>query len=286
MRTIVALLLLTAGACGNAPPAELFPGPAAPMVSTSSRPFAGVDAVKSALAKASITYAEFAVLETDAGPVFGFTVTPDAAQRLWKADRAIWTDLGASLIFCGEEKCLDAMRDHSGNATSATATIRKGAGLSLSEWASKRRESAPEYFQPDRKKTSRLQPEPQQQEPMWTSVLGEPLNASAVFVLPSTKSWTAPAYLAFGGWNECPDPETQVAFAAYLNRMLGAEVVGIRYDSIRFTLAKPPTTDEEAIRIAWESFLYCPDAVHQGATTLEGLAEYLMGSTSIDFWWD
>lgn len=41
-------------------------------------------------------------------------------------------------------------------------------------------------------------------------MLKEPLNRVGVFVLPSTASWTAAAYLPFGGWNECPEPAVQI----------------------------------------------------------------------------
>jgi hypothetical protein len=284
MRVIVPLLaIVIASGCAGEPPAGLFP-----VVSSTvpAPPFAGTDAVRATLTRASIQYSDFSILETDAGPVVGITVSSEAAEKLWNLDKAVWKSIGATIVFCGEDKCLEEMKSHRAKDRSTTSILDKATSLSLKTWALERYASDARYFRPERKRASKLQPRSQPREAMWTSVLGEPLGTPAVFVLPTTSSWKAPAYLAFGGWNECPDPETQVAFARYLNQTLGAEIVGVRYDSIRYSLAKRPPTEAEAIRLAWESFLYCPDAVHQGSATLEGLAEFLLGSSSIDFWWD
>ncbi|MBU6445420.1 MAG: DUF4253 domain-containing protein [Alphaproteobacteria bacterium] len=102
-----------------------------------------------------------------------------------------------------------------------------------------------------------------------------------------TDDWTAiPAYLRWGGWNECPAPEYQVAAFRYWRDRYGIELVGMTSDTLNLTVARPPSTREEALALAREQYVYCSDIVDQGTQTLSALAATLMSGGWWFFWWD
>lgn len=113
-----------------------------------------------------------------------------------------------------------------------------------------------------------------------------PLEKANLLVLP-TADWTeAPAYLNWGGWNACPAPEYHVAaFRSWRDRY-GAELVGISADTLNLRVARRPETRDEALALAREFYLYCPDSIEQGAQTFSALAAALMANEWWYFWWD
>ena len=107
-----------------------------------------------------------------------------------------------------------------------------------------------------------------------------------IVVAPANDPSEVPAYLRWGGWNACPDPEVHVAVHRKWRAQYGAEIVGISGDVINLRVARRPATREEAMALAREQFLYCSDIVLQGTDTLESLATSLMESDYWYFWWD
>ncbi|MBW4718358.1 DUF4253 domain-containing protein [Saccharothrix sp. SC076] len=71
-------------------------------------------------------------------------------------------------------------------------------------------------------------------------------------------------------------------------RRFGARVVGVGFDTLYLSVAAPPATREEALRVAAEHFAFCPDNVWQSrdAQTLAAYADRLVGERSWAFWWD
>lgn len=65
---------------------------------------------------------------------------------------------------------------------------------------------------------------------------------------------------------------------------------GIRsagFAELYLSVAAPPTSDAEAIRVAAEHFAFCPDNIWQGsATNLADYAERLIDASIWSFWWD
>src|SRR5262249_54328128 len=98
--------------------------------------------------------------------------------------------------------------------------------------------------------------------------------------------WEVPAILNFGGWNECPDASVHVTMMKRWSEKCGAEVVGMNGDVVEMYAAQPPTTRDEALKLANEQFLYCNDIVIQGTQTIEALAAGLLGNNLWFFWWD
>lgn len=68
----------------------------------------------------------------------------------------------------------------------------------------------------------------------------------------------------------------------------GARLLGAGFATLRVSVAAPPSTTEEALRVAAEHLAFCPDNVWQGAETgtLAEYADHLVGEDTWHFWWD
>lgn len=104
--------------------------------------------------------------------------------------------------------------------------------------------------------------------------------------VPAKHAYELPAYLKVGGWNECPDPEKHVAIQKYWFDKYGAEMVSYLGDVLEFSVQNGPKTREDALTLAKEQFLYCPDTVYQGTESLSGLAAAILNADTWFFWWD
>ena len=113
-----------------------------------------------------------------------------------------------------------------------------------------------------------------------------PLPKVYVGLAPTSDWTTIPAYLRWGGWNDCPPPEFHVAAMRSWRDRYGVELVGISSDTINLRVAKRPKTRDDAIALAREQYLYCADIVDQGVQTISALAAALMANDWWYFWWD
>jgi hypothetical protein len=114
----------------------------------------------------------------------------------------------------------------------------------------------------------------------------QPLDRVHIAILPTQDPSLIPAFLNFGGWNECPDAATHVAAARYWHEKYGAEIVAITDDIIEYRVKRRPGSREAAMTLAQEQYELCSDIVLQGSGTLEPLAATLMASDWWFFWWD
>ena len=115
---------------------------------------------------------------------------------------------------------------------------------------------------------------------------GQPHERVHIALLPTSQGWEAPAYLRYGGWNECPPPEHHVAMLRSWHERYGAELVGISSDMVNVRAATRPQTRDEALDLAREKYAYCADIVDQGVQNLSALAAGLMADDWWFFWWD
>jgi Domain of unknown function (DUF4253) len=51
-------------------------------------------------------------------------------------------------------------------------------------------------------------------------------------------------------------------------------------------VTRRPQTRSDALALAREQYMYCPDNVDQGLGTLNAFAAHLMANPWWDFWWD
>ncbi|MDP9831144.1 DUF4253 domain-containing protein [Kineosporia succinea] len=64
----------------------------------------------------------------------------------------------------------------------------------------------------------------------------------------------------------------------------GARVIAVGFADLYVSVAAPPATKDEALRVAAEHFAFCPDNVW--ATSLAEYADDLLGDPVWRFWWD
>ncbi|MBS2001112.1 MAG: DUF4253 domain-containing protein [Candidatus Obscuribacterales bacterium] len=122
---------------------------------------------------------------------------------------------------------------------------------------------------------------------IWDPELGSrELDSVYILLVRADYAWEVPAKLLYGGWNDCPVPQVHVGFFKRWFKMHDAEIVSIGRATIEMVVERPPSTREEALEIAREHFVYCPDSVDQGAGNVSSLAAELLNGRVWHFWWD
>ena len=108
-----------------------------------------------------------------------------------------------------------------------------------------------------------------------------------VFKIPTTNPWELPAYIPFGGWNECPDAKEMTSICKYWYDQYGAVPIAVTHDILEMEVPKP-VSSEISIEVAKEHYAFCPDRLYQctQSFTLSEIAKSLEGSTVWYFWWD
>ena len=115
---------------------------------------------------------------------------------------------------------------------------------------------------------------------------GKPLPKVYIGLVPTDDWTTIPAYLRWGGWNDCPRAEYHVAAMRTWRDRYGAELVGMSSDTINVRVATRPKSREEALALARDQYIYCADVIDQGVYTYSALAADLMANDWWYFWWD
>lgn len=115
---------------------------------------------------------------------------------------------------------------------------------------------------------------------------GEPHSKVYIGIAPTDDRTTIPAYLRWGGWNECPAAEYHVAAMRTWRDRYGAELVGMSADTINLRVTAKPKTREEALALARDQYVYCNDIIDQGYPAYSALAADLMANDWWYFWWD
>lgn len=103
--------------------------------------------------------------------------------------------------------------------------------------------------------------------------------------IPVKHPWEVFAHVPFGGWNECPCNEEQMAIAKYWYEKYRAVPAVITRDVLEYDLPTP-VGREAAMELALEQYAFCPDIVDQGCASVGYLADSLAKSTKWYFWWD
>ena len=109
---------------------------------------------------------------------------------------------------------------------------------------------------------------------------------AAVLLIKVEHSYEVPAHLGFGGWNDCPSPELQVAVLREWHKEYNAVPACITGDVLKCAVVKRPQTEAEAMKLAAEQWIFCDDIVGQGTQTVRKLAMEIWRSPNWFFWWD
>ena len=105
--------------------------------------------------------------------------------------------------------------------------------------------------------------------------------------IPTDDPADIPAYLPFGGWNDCPNAETQLAFTHYWREKYGAIPAALDgADCLEFLVERPVTDPVGAKKLAVEQFAFCSDLPFQVFEDFEQLTEFIHQSRQWYFWWD
>ena len=113
---------------------------------------------------------------------------------------------------------------------------------------------------------------------------GEVQDEILIVYVPATIPYEVFAWLPFGGWNECPNPDKMIAVSRYWYEKCGAVPAVIKHDIIEYTAR--PLSEKDAIEVSQEHYAFCQDIVDQGYGGLSALADSLTKSTVWYFWWD
>ncbi len=112
-------------------------------------------------------------------------------------------------------------------------------------------------------------------------------RASAILAyIPVEEPWQVFRHIPVGGWNDCPEAETIMAFCKKMYEQFGAVPAAVSEDTLELAPARRPNA-EEANRLAREMYAFAPDIVCQSDTpSIYALADSLTKSDVWYFWWD
>lgn len=123
-------------------------------------------------------------------------------------------------------------------------------------------------------------------EPIGQKWIEDRLEDGLAFVplTPKTR-YLAPLLVPMGGFNECPQPlEQALVFRHWQERWEMTPLV-VTQDCWVLRAEKRPQTNEEALMLAKEHFLFCPYVLEE-FDTIGQYAESLKGQSIWTFWWD
>jgi hypothetical protein len=105
-----------------------------------------------------------------------------------------------------------------------------------------------------------------------------------IALIPTRESAEVPAYLNYGPYGNCPQPEYLVAALRSWRARYGAELVGLG-DTMDVRIARPPAGRAEALELAREHFDLLCSALDWREITLSQLAAELQSERWWSFIW-
>jgi hypothetical protein len=109
---------------------------------------------------------------------------------------------------------------------------------------------------------------------------------STILLVRVEHSYDVPAFLGFGGWNDCPAPELHVAVLREWKNKYGARPACVTGDVLECVVVNRPQTEAEATKLAAEQWIFCDDIVGQGTQSIRKLAMEIWRAPAWFFWWD
>jgi hypothetical protein len=219
--------------------------------------------------------------------VFALSLPGEKAIATWNDLRKSAPAVGYWPVVFGDSKNLQRIAEVFGSehAENASEALQQGLALDVQEYFTRRAEE----FSGEGAHGEWPKNAPGQDDfivPRNILNLEEFHKRVDIGLVPAQNSWEVPAYLSFGGWNDCPHPHEQVAVLHYWNEIYGAELVCLSSDVMEMKVTRRPASKEEALKLAREQYWFCYDIVEQGVGTIENLAAALLTSGVWYFWWD
>lgn len=189
------------------------------------------------------------------------------------------------VILGDKDEISSSMESMSYINASFSQILQQANAIDAAQWFVRRKAQDPEYYDTTAGDWEDL--EPTNDITVHLDVLsGSPKPEVYIALVPVEKSWMIPAFLKTGSWNDCPNPEEHAAIFKYWDEKYGISVAGITADVIELEVRNPPATKKQALQLAEEQFIYCPDIVYQGTETIAALASTLLHGKIWFFWWD
>lgn len=107
-------------------------------------------------------------------------------------------------------------------------------------------------------------------------------NSDVLALIPATKSWEILAWLPIGGFNWCPTPEYQVAFAKHMSESYGADLMSVSTTQIEFYF-EHPLIEKERVIAAAHDLTVMDDDLYQD---MEICPAQVYGKQWLPLWWD
>jgi len=114
----------------------------------------------------------------------------------------------------------------------------------------------------------------------------KPYDQVVILLVPTKTPWEVAAYLMIGYGNQLHEPDEHFAVHKFWHENYGAEIITSTNDTIEMLVARPPTSPDDAQRLAQQQFVYAPDIVKHGTGKTSTLAGQLINGKIWYFWWD
>lgn len=190
------------------------------------------------------------------------------------------------IILGGHEDVQPMVESFEGDTKSAQQVLADAAQIDPKRWLREQYDADPDLYAVEPAVWPKAPGEQRGLSAHLDAVKQRPKGQVLIALMPTANAWEVPAFLRYGGWNDCPPPEVHAALHRRWHEKWGAEIACMAGDVVECVVARPPATREEAMKLAREQFVYCPDIVHQGVQSLEALANLLQGGKTWYFWWD
>ncbi|NGZ74021.1 DUF4253 domain-containing protein [Saccharibacillus sp. VR-M41] len=177
---------------------------------------------------------------------------------------------------------VDSALTDSGLPTSADGGIRDVYGAYAALW-DEQGELLDERIVPAAGEDGRPDEPGELPDSAWVGRHGE--DGLLLLDLPEAEAWTAPLIVPMGGYNECPQPIEQAVLFRDWQKRFGAVPTAVAEDTWLLQVSRLPETDEEALNLAREHFIFC-SYVLEAFDSIGRYAAHLKSSRVWSFWWD
>lgn len=216
---------------------------------------------------------------------FEFQVVPgrDAVQEYGR----LRSRPGITPVIMGSRKELHTLEDLLQSTSETTeAIIARANALDVAQWMRSRTDEDPDQFSAPSAAWPAGEMSGMELSVHLDVLTKRPKPRVVIGLVPTPRSWEAPAFVRYGDWNDCPSPDAHVAIHKKWHEEYGSDIACMSSDVIECTVRNPPTSPETALALAREQFVYCSDIVHQGVGSVEALAATLLRGKTWYFWWD